>query len=373
MTGNPFGDFYRGKTVLVTGHSGFKGSWLTMWLTTLGANVIGYALEPPTDPCIFTACHLAKRITHIHGDVRDYALLEQTFREHQPEIVFHLAAQSLVRVSFSEPRRTFEVNLMGTVNVLEVARQTDSVRAVVAITSDKCYRNVGWEWGYRETDELGGYDPYSASKACEELIIAAYQDPRFQQSAYPRSDLPIASARAANVIGGGDWARDRIVPDTIRAITSNTAVVVRNPEATRPWQHALEPLSGYLLLGFLLAENRDRYCSAWNFGPRDQRALQAAELVTSILARWPAPTTRLIIKRDESEAEPLVMRLDSSKANYRLKWHSTWTIDQTLDAVVAWYERFHDSGDADMYSFSIQQIEEYTHSAKKQDLHWAQS
>lgn len=368
---NSFGDFYRGKTVLVTGHTGFKGSWLATWLTYLGAQVVGYALEPPSDPCNFTASRLEQRITHLYGDVRDYAGLEKTFSDHRPDLVFHLAAQPLVRRSFSQPRHTFEVNLMGTVNILEAARRTDSVGAVVAVTSDKCYRNVGWPWGYRESDELGGYDPYSASKACAELAVAAYQDVRFQRSADPPSDLPIASTRAGNVVGGGDWAEDRIVPDTVRAIASKRDIVVRNPDATRPWQHVLEPLSGYLWLGSRLTQDRS-LCTCWNMGPGDGPELKVADVVDRILHKWSATATRIVVNRDNSERETTLMRLDSSKANYYLGWRTTWGIDRTLDAIVAWYKHFYESAGGDMYPYSVSQIEQYTDSARELDLRWAQ-
>ncbi len=367
----PFHDFYRHKTVLVTGHTGFKGSWLALWLTHLGANVVGYALEPPTEPCHFTASRLEKRLTDIRGDVRDYALLERTFQIYKPDIVFHLAAQALVRRSFAEPRRTFEVNLMGTVNVLEAAARTESVRAVVSITSDKCYRNVDWEWGYRENDELGGHDAYSASKACAELAIAVYQDGRFQRSANFRDDLCIASTRAGNVIGGGDWAQDRIVPDTIKAISTKTDIVVRNPKATRPWQHVLEPLSGYLWLGALLAQNRARYCSAWNFGPGEGRVFTVGEVVQGLLGRWPDAVTKMVVCDDTSQAESQLLRLDCSKASHHLKWRTTWGIDRTLDAIVSWYQQFYQGGGADMWLYSIQQIEAYSQAARAQGLLWA--
>jgi CDP-glucose 4,6-dehydratase len=368
----PFADFYRDKRVLITGHTGFKGSWLTLWLTHLGARVIGYSLEPPSDPSNFSACRLPTRITHVHGDVRDYAQLERVFDQHRPIVIFHLAAQSLVQHSFREPRRTFEVNLMGTVNVLEVSRRCDSVRAVVAITSDKCYLNLGWPWGYRETDQLGGYEPYSASKACAELAIAAYQHPRFQHSASPPSDLPIASARAGNVIGGGDWARDRIVPDTIRALISKSDIVLRSPEAIRPWQHVLEPLSGYLWLGSLLTKDRS-YCSPWNLGPAGGQPVTVAEMVRRILDKWSSPSTRLIVEGDSSGRESQMLRLDSSKAYHSLGWRSTWDLEHTLEAIVAWYRRFYLTDGADMYSFSVEQIEEYTRGASNLGIAWAQS
>lgn len=367
----PFQDFYRDKTVLVTGHTGFKGSWLALWLTHLGANVIGYALEPPTDPCHFTAIQLKERLIDIRGDVRDYTLLEKVYKTYKPDLVFHLAAQSLVRLSFAEPRRTFEVNLMGTVNVLEAAARTDSVRAVVSITSDKCYRNVSWEWGYRENDQLGDHDAYSASKACAELAIAVYQDARFLQAAELRSDLPIASTRAGNVIGGGDWARDRIVPDTIRAIMAKTDVVIRNPDATRPWQHVLEPLSGYLWLGMLLMQDSARYCSAWNFGPGEGRVFTVGEVVSEIIQKWPRTVTKLIVRRDTSQAEAQLLRLDCSKANRHLQWRATWGLDRTLDAIVSWYHRFYQSNGNDMFLYSVRQIDEYVQAAREKGLPWA--
>ena len=365
----PFGGFYRGKTVLVTGDTGFKGSWLALWLNYLGANVIGYALEPPSTPSNFTASCLDRRITHVDGDVRDLSCLEKVFQDHRPEIVFHLAAQAIVRLSYERAQYTFGTNLMGTVNMLEAARRTDSVRAVVAITSDKCYRNVGWEWGYREIDPLGGYDPYSASKACAETAIAVYQDATFQRAANPVSDLAIASTRAGNVIGGGDWAIDRIVPDTIRAIASDRDIVVRSPDATRPWQHVLEPLSAYLWLGMLLTKDRS-YCTSWNVGPGDSQILTVKQVVTGILQRW-STVSRLVVEPESSQREALLLRLDCSKAARHLKWRSTWVMDQTLDAVVSWYKRFYTSSGEDMYSFTVQQIEEYTECARKLNLAWA--
>ena len=258
---------------------------------------------------------------------------------------------------------------MGTVNMLEAARRTDSVKAVVAITSDKCYRNVGWEWGYRETDLLGGYDPYSASKACAEMAIAVYQDATFQRAANPVSDLAIASTRAGNVIGGGDWACDRIVPDTIRAIASGRDIVVRSPDATRPWQHVLEPLSAYLWLGVLLTKDRS-YCTSWNIGPSDTQVLTVRQVVTAILQKW-STASRLVVEPEDSQREALLLRLDCSKAAYRLKWHTSWVMDQTLDAIVSWYKRFYTSGEEDMYPFTIHQIEQYTECARRLNVAWA--
>lgn len=369
---SPFGDFYRGKVVFVTGHTGFKGSWLAAWLTELGAKVVGYALEPPTTPSMFEASRLAERITHLQADIRDRDRLQSSLQQHNPQIVFHLAAQSLVRRSFAEPRLTFETNLMGTVNVLEAIRTVDSVQAAVLITSDKCYANVGWPWGYRETDTLGGYDAYSASKACAELAIAAYQDARFQQSVVPLRDLAIASARAGNVIGGGDWALNRIVPDSIRAIVERRDLVIRHPDATRPWQHVLEPVSGYLWLAALLASKDAQYRTAWNFGPTEDRPVPVHELVSTILGKWPAHSTQLVVERDPSEAEALLLRLDCSKAFHHLRWRSTWTIDRTLEATVEWYRRFYEHPDADHYPWTIQQIAAFVQAARQHAIAWAQ-
>ncbi|MBI4323036.1 MAG: CDP-glucose 4,6-dehydratase [Candidatus Omnitrophica bacterium] len=368
----PFGDFYRGKVVFVTGHSGFKGSWLATWLTELGAQVVGYALEPPTKPSVFEACRLAERITHLQADIRDFDRLQSSLQQYRPQIVFHLAAQSLVRRSFAEPHLTFETNLMGTVNVLEAIRAVDSVQAAVLITSDKCYQNVGWPWGYRETDTLGGYDAYSASKACAELAIAAYQDARFQQSVVPPRDLALASARAGNVIGGGDWALHRIVPDSIRAIVERRDLIIRHPDATRPWQHVLEPVSGYLWLAALLATKEAPYRTSWNFGPTEDRPVTVQALVKTILATWPAPSTRLVVERDPSEAESILLRLDCSKAFHHLHWRSTWTIERTLEATVEWYRHFYAQPHADHYPWTIQQIATFVQEAREQAIAWAQ-
>jgi CDP-glucose 4,6-dehydratase len=366
----PFGDFYSGKTVLVTGHTGFKGSWLTTWLTHLGARVVGYGLEAPTDPANFAASGLERCLTHIHGDVRDLDRLLATFRTHRPQIVFHLAAQSLVRLSYRKPRETFEINAMGTINVLEASRQAESVESVVAITSDKCYRNVEWVWGYRESDELGGEDPYSASKACAELAIGVYQCAPFQRGAGGSREVAIASARAGNVVGGGDWALDRILPDLVRAIVAGKDLTVRNPNATRPWQHVLEPLSGYLWLASQLRD-RPELRTAWNFGPADGPSYTVEDVVETMLAKWSPPSTRLVLQPDRAVCEPILLRLDCSKAYHELQWRATWDLNRTLDALVAWYKRFYQGGEQHMYSFSTRQIDEYTACARSRRTRWA--
>ena len=366
-----FNGFYRGRKVLVTGHTGFKGSWLTVWLTALGADVVGYALDPPTEPSNFVACRLHDRIADVRGDVRDLSSLTTTFQDHRPEVVFHLAAQPLVGRSMREPHLTFDVNVLGTVSVLEAARHTASVRAAVMITSDKCYRNREWDWAYRETDELGGHDPYSASKACAELAIAVYRDARFQRAATPPRELGIASVRAGNVIGGGDWAADRIVPDTVRALTGGRDIVIRNPAAIRPWQHVLEPLSGYLWLGARMGAGDQRLATTWNFGPSSVDAVTVEDLVTRLRDKWPAPGVSVNVERDAAQTEATLLRLDSSKAGFQMQWRPTWTLDEGLEALLAWYRRFYEGDGGDMYALSTQHIEEFTRAAAERRIAWA--
>jgi len=365
----PFGNFYKGKTVLVTGDTGFKGSWLSVWLSHLGAKVIGFSLEPPSEPSNFQACRLDDRIVHVHGDIRDFESMYKVYQDHRPEVVFHLAAQPLVRTSFEKTRYTFDANVMGTVNALEAARLTDSIRSVVAISSDKCYQNIGTEQGYRETDPLGGYDPYSASKACAELAIAVYRDARFQRAAHPPSDIPIASTRAGNVIGGGDWACNRIVPDTVRAIAAKSDIIVRNPDSVRPWQHVLEPLSAYLWLGAILTKDL-KYRTSWNIAPDEDVVPTVQDVVKGILQRWPG-STKLVVERDSSFPEAKLLRLDCTKAKHELGWQAAWGIERTLDAIVEWYKHFYEGDGKDMYAFTAQQIEGYTKSARDKGIAWA--
>ncbi len=369
MSNGAFRDFYRGKTVLVTGHTGFKGSWLALWLTELGAEVVGVALDPPTEPNHFRAANLASRLTHVHADVRDTELLEGILAEHRPDVVFHLAAQAVVRQSFVEPRRTFDVNVMGTVSVLDAASRCDTVRGAVVVTSDKCYRNTGDDRAYVETDQLGGQDPYSASKACAELVAAVYQGSRLQGGSRPT--LPVATARAGNVIGGGDWASYRVVPDTVRAITTASDIVLRLPDATRPWQHVLEPLSGYLWLGTLLSEAPPRYAAAWNFGPHDTRLLTVSEIVSRILDLWAPMNTRLVVERDESGMEALRLVLDWQKARNELSWQATWRIEEALSATVEWYRHFYEHPGDDICPLSVRQVRAFTDSARRRGVAWA--
>ena len=367
----PFDDFYAGKSVMVTGDTGFKGSWLSIWLTRLGARVVGYALEPPSEPSNFAVCDLGSRLKHTQADVRDFDSLLSFMHEHQPSIVFHLAAQSLVRYSFKHPKQTFDVNVMGTTNVLQAARQTDSVTTVVAITSDKCYRNVEWEWGYRETDRLGGYDAYGASKACAELVIEAYRDSKFQDVTEPIRRVAVASARAGNVIGGGDWALDRIVPDAVRAIVANEPLTLRNPLATRPWQHVLEPLSGYLWLGRLLNQNPVLFSDAWNFGPSPGNIYSVQQLIERLYARWGNSKSDIQIASGTTVGESHLLALDCSKARHHMGWEATWTIDETADAIANWYRTFYEERPDDMYEFTVKQIERYENAAHNRGQRWA--
>ena len=349
--------FWKSRRVFITGHTGFKGSWLAFWLRTMGAEVCGYALEPNTDPSLFHALGLQNEMRSIEGDVRNLACLTAAIHEFKPEIVLHLAAQPLVRYSYAHPVETYEVNVMGTVNLLEAVRRTPSVRSVVIVTSDKCYENREWVWPYREDEAMGGHDPYSSSKGCAELVTAAYRRSYFSQGA------PwVVSARAGNVIGGGDWAEDRLVPDIVRAFTKSEPVVIRNPNAVRPWQHVLEPLSGYLALAEQLYYNGNGYCEGWNFGPSDADAQPVSRLVARMVELWGAGAEW----REEPQPgvhEAHLLRLDSSKARARLKWHPRWTLDTALEKTMAWYRAFYlepQPTAADLRALTAAQIEEYS-------------
>jgi len=368
---NYLSSFYKGKTVLVTGNTGFKGSWLCAWLNQLGANVAGFALEPPSQPNNFEASRLVDRIKHYSGDVCDREAIGRCVNEVRPDVVFHLAAQALVRQSYEDPLNTFDVNVMGTVNVLDAARHCDSVESVVSITSDKSYRNQGWIWGYRENDELGGYDPYSASKACSDFVIRCFSDSRFQKVTGSERLLPIASARAGNVIGGGDWAQDRIIPDIVRAIGNKEDVVIRSPGATRPWQHVLEPLSGYLWLAAKLAEDPEKFVGGWNFGPADRDIWPVKNMVSELLERWGPSETQLRIEEDFSGAESKLLRLDCTKAQEYLGWRAVWSVTDALDAIAAWYKTFMEDPDRDMYPILTDQISKFTDRAAEQGVRWA--
>ena len=353
--GNDNLEFFKSKKILITGHTGFKGSWLTLWLTELGANIVGYSLEPPTNPSLFEALNLKERITHIIGDVRDEEKLKKVFKMYKPEFVFHLAAQPLVRYSYIAPKYTYEVNIMGTINLLEAVRETDSVKVVIVVTSDKCYENKEWIYGYREIDPMGGYDPYSSSKGCAELIVSAYR-----RSYFDSLEVALSSVRAGNVIGGGDWQEDRLVPDCIRALSKGEEIKIRNPNAIRPWQYILEPLSGYLLLALKMSEDRIKFSGAWNFGPSDYDILTVGELTKKVIDYWGSGSYE-IEKSSENFHEASLLKLDCSKAYSLLKWHSIYNVDEAIKKTVGWYKKYYDGAkNKELYDFTVSQIIEYT-------------
>jgi len=365
MTVN-FDDVYRGRRVLVTGHTGFKGSWLTTWLRELGADIAGYSLDLPTDPCNFEILRLGEQLRHYLGDVRDRAQLAAAIDEFRPTMIFHLAAQSLVRRSYADPVTTFETNAMGMVNVLECIRARPWIAAAVLVTSDKTYRNEEWCWGYRETDTLGGRDPYSGSKSCADLVAYSYY-----HSFLRHGTTKIAVARAGNVIGGGDWAEDRIVPDCIRAWSAGSSVAVRRPRATRPWQHVLEPLSGYLWLGAKLLQGQPGLDGeAFNFGPDanvDQTVQQLLEAMTS---RWPGTRWHVPEGSGGGEHEAMLLKLSCDKALLHLRWRAALQFNETVELTVDWYRNWHE-GRVDMYAQARQQIARYCTLARERGICWA--
>lgn len=325
-------DIFRGKRVLVTGHTGFKGSWLCMWLLKLGAEVNGYALPPENERDHFNLLKMNQLINHVEADVRDFDRVKGVMDEVQPEFVFHLAAQSLVRLSYENPRMTFDTNVGGSVNVLEAARLCPSVRSLIYVTTDKCYRNNEWVWGYRENDILGGRDPYSASKAAAEIVFTAY----LESYKISRPGFGAASVRAGNVIGGGDWARDRIVPDCVTSLIEGKPIIIRNPGATRPWQHVLEPLYGYLLLAARLYSEPDRYSGPWNFGPRGESIRNVDQLARGIIELWGKGSLEYNIDSNAPH-EANVLQLNCDKAHHLLGWYPCWDYPATLQHTVEWY------------------------------------
>lgn len=343
-------DFWQGKRVLVTGHTGFKGGWLCLWLRQMGAELVGYALEPPSRPSLFEAARVAEGMVSVRGDVRDGERLQAIFSQHRPEIVFHLAAQALVRPSYADPVATYSVNVMGTVNFLEAVRWTDSVRVAVNVTSDKCYENREWLWPYRENEAMGGYDPYSSSKGCAELVTSAYRRSFLQQGA------ALATVRAGNVIGGGDWAQDRLVPDVVGALLAGRSATIRNPGAIRPWQHVLEPLNGYLMLAERLWEQGQEFAEGWNFGPPVEDSMPVSWVVDRLHAAWGlAPGWERDGAPQPHEAE--VLKLDSSKARTRLGWRPRLGLDAALEWVAAWYKAYGEGRDT--RRVTERQIEDY--------------
>ena len=354
------GGFWRGRRVFLTGHTGFKGSWLALWLQSLGAEVHGFALEPATQPDLFTAARVEPGLaSSTIADVRDLAALRAAMQACRPEVVLHLAAQPLVRASYDDPVGTYATNVMGTVHLLEAVRATPGVRSVVVVTTDKCYENREWAWGYREDEPMGGRDPYSNSKGCAELVCASYR-----ASFLAAGGVALATARAGNVIGGGDWASDRLVPDLLRAFERGAPAVIRHPDAVRPWQHVLEPLSGYLMLAQALWENGDAYAEGWNFGPRDEDARPVRWIVRRMADVW-GPDARWELDTREQPHEARLLKLDISKARQRLHWTPRWTLGEALHRIVDWHQawRRHD----DMRAACLRDIADYSNELTRTD------
>jgi CDP-glucose 4,6-dehydratase len=351
-------DFYNGRRVFITGHTGFKGSWLCLWLNNMGSEITGYSLAPPTNPNLFDLCRVDGLVKSVMADVRDLDALQNAMMEAKPEIVIHMAAQPLVRDSYANPVETFAINVMGTVNLLEALRKCESIQAVVNVTTDKVYANQEWLWGYRENEPLGGHDPYSCSKACSDLITASYRSSFFNTSTLlPDNAAPaIATARAGNVIGGGDWGRDRLIPDCIRAFLNGETIRLRNPDSIRPWQYVLEPLAGYLLLAQRLFQDGEKFADAWNFGPDDRDAMNVANVVARLCKKW-GNGASYVIDPDEHPHEANYLKLDCSKAKTQLGWQPLWNLDVALDKIVEWTAAYREGGD--LRKVCLKQIEEY--------------
>jgi len=366
VTENSLAHQYRNKRVLVTGHTGFKGSWLCAWLHHLGADVAGYSVDVPTRPSHFEILELRDNLQHHEGDIRDRNQLKAVITRFEPDILFHLAAQPLVRKSLREPVETFETNVLGTVNVLEEIRECRSVRAAVFVTSDKCYRNYEWPWGYRETDMLGGKDPYSASKACAELIITSYHESFF------RNRIAIASTRAGNVIGGGDWADDRIIPDAVRAWSERQPVTVRSPKATRPWQHVLEPLGGYLWLGHGLLEGKQQVAGeAFNFGPDAGVTASVEELLAAMADYWPEAACAVDIRSDGGQNESTLLKLCCDKALHTMGWKPVLRFEETVKMTATWYRTHYTQGPEQAAKTTMDQVRTYERLAAEREVPWA--
>ena len=349
-------EFWKGKRVLITGHTGFKGSWLSLWLQAKGAHVIGYSLSPPTEPSLFELASVKEGMVSIEGDIRDLNHLKKSIAKHQPEIVFHMAAQALVRYSYRDPVETYSTNVIGTVNLLEVVRLSNGIKAVVCITSDKCYENREWHWGYREIDPMGGHDPYSSSKGCAELVIAAYRNSYFSADEYESHGVAVASTRAGNVIGGGDWSEDRLIPDMIKAFLENRSVIIRSPNAIRPWQHVLEPLSGYLSLAEKLWLSGPEFAQGWNFGPNVEDSKPVSWIVGKMAELWNEGASWKL-DSVQNPPEDNYLRLDSTKAITMLGWAPKIHLITALEWVCEWYRGYQQN--MDLRLLSERQIERY--------------
>jgi len=349
-------DFWRGKRVFLTGHTGFKGSWLSLWLFSLGAEVKGYSLNPPTIPSLFIEAKIDSIVNSHIGDIRDQETLHESMVSFNPDILIHMAAQPLVRYSYNEPIETYEVNVIGTAKVLEVARSCINLKAIVNITTDKCYENDGRSQGYKESDPMGGYDPYSSSKGCAELVASAYRRSFLQDQG-----MGVASVRAGNVIGGGDWADDRLIPDILRSFEKGRPVIIRNPKATRPWQHVLEPLSGYLILAQKLYEDQKEYAEGWNFGPNEKDVRPVDWILDKMIVKWPNASWDLDSNSNPHEAG--FLKLDIAKAESKLGWHPVWELSHTLEKIIGWHRAWLDK--ENMQAVCLAEIEEYTRDMNK--------
>lgn len=356
--------FWRGRKVFLTGHTGFNGGWLSLWLQLMGAEVTGYALSPPTRPSLFESAAVAEGMISIIGDLRDLECLRKSMQAAQPEIVIHMAAQPLVRYSYQKPVETYATNVMGTVHMLEAVRATSSVRAVVNITTDKCYENREWVWGYRENDPMGGYDPYSSSKGCAELVSAAYRSSFFNPSDYAKHGVALATVRAGNVIGGGDWAQDRLIPDIIGAFEKGLPVQIRNPHAVRPWQHVLEPLRGYLMLAERMINDGVKFSEGWNFGPNDDDLKPVVWIVEEIARRW-NDNAKWTINSGDHPHEAGYLKLDISKARTNLNWKPLLKLPDSLGLVVDWAKAHH--AGRDVRDITLNQILQYQQITQSND------
>jgi CDP-glucose 4,6-dehydratase len=364
-----FSGVYSGKTVLVTGHTGFKGSWLILWLQLLGARVIGYALPPHTEPSLFQLSNAQEGITHIIGDTRDLSKVREVCQTYKPDFVFHLAAQSLVRYSYEHPVETYETNVMGTIHLFEAIRATPSVRVCVNVTSDKCYENREWEYSYRENDPMGGYDPYSSSKGCAELITAAYRRSFFNIGNSP--PVRLASVRAGNVIGGGDWARDRLIPDCVRSLAAKSPVIVRNPEAVRPWQYVLEPLSGYLWLGACLWNTPGTFEGSWNFGPHTAGNVSVRQIVNQVVAMWGEGEWKHVCQEQSQEPhEARTLTLDITKSSSVLGWEPITSVSQAMTETIGWYLEQHRLRTLDVKAATLDRINQFVQAAISKNAVW---
>jgi len=347
--------FWQGKRVFLTGHTGFKGSWLSLWLDSMGAEVKGYALKPETTPSLYEEANVEAKVESDIGDIRDLPQLCESMVSFNPDVLIHMAAQPLVRLSYKEPLETYDVNVMGTAKVLEAARGCPNLKSIISVTTDKCYENKEWVWGYREDEPMGGHDPYSSSKACAELVTSAYR-----RSFLKEKGVGLASVRAGNVIGGGDWADDRLIPDILRSFEKNIPVVIRNPKSTRPWQHVLEPLSGYLILAQKLYESPEAFAEGWNFGPLDEDVKPVEWILNHMVDKWSGSNWELDQGAHPHEAGYL--KLDISKAKARLNWHPNWSLQTTLQKIINWHQAWLEK--ADMQQVCLQEINEYMRDAE---------